>query len=65
MTSREEVLDMVAFQCIDNYGEELTSRSVKENWNGLVEALQNEGELPKNFKAITNAEIKQILKKVR
>ena len=62
--TRAEVLEMVVFQCEDNYGEELTPRSVKDNWDSLVESLQSEGELPKNFAPITKSEIKQIMKKV-
>lgn len=62
--TRAEVLKMVVFQCEDNYGEDLTAKSVKDNWDSLVESLQSEGELPKDFAPITKAEIKQIMKKV-
>lgn len=65
MASREEVLDMVVLQSEDNYGEELTVKSVKNNWSVIVEALQSEGELPKNFPAITRAEISSVLRRVQ
>ena len=63
--TRSEVLDMVVFQCEDNYGEELTQKSVKDNWDSLVESLESEGELPNNFAPITRTEIRQIMKRTQ
>lgn len=65
MATRKEVLDMVVLQCEDNYGEDLTARSVKNNWDSLVEALQSEGDLPQDFAPITKAEITTIMRRMR
>lgn len=62
--TRAEVVDMVTFQCEDNYGEDISVEDVKENWKALVSALQSEGELPMGYKMITRQEVMKILRRV-